>query len=355
MWRCVRCPNCNQDDMFRFEYIDHLFALALLPVIALAFAWMWRQRTQALRRLGNLDTLRQMMPHFSKGKQALKFSLLLLALALLVVGWANPQWGTKRQRIVPKALDVFIALDISQSMLCEDVPPNRLERAKRFCGDLVEKLQGNRIGLILFAASADLHMPLTLDYQAAQLFLRSANPQMAAFQGTSIAEAIEVAEGAFPEDNKNHKVLIIVSDGESHDEQTVQRAAEAYNNGLLIFTVGVGTEQGGYIPETNSGRTLYKKDRQGNPVKTVLEPAVLKEIAEAAEGSYLSLQGNPDLLADLQDRVDRLEKKELEQRVFDEHESYFQYFLGLALLLLIAEFMLSARRTGRAKERDWFG
>ncbi|HHH49754.1 MAG TPA: VWA domain-containing protein, partial [Saprospiraceae bacterium] len=244
--------------MFRFENIDHLYALALIPIL-LAFYFFTRLlRKKKINEFGNIELVQQLMPEASKWKHLIKYVFLMLGLSFLIIAWANPQWGTKKEKVKRKSVDVFIALDISQSMMAEDIRPNRMERARRFAQQLVEELKGERIGTIIFAGNAYLQMPLTTDYAAAALFIKSSNPKMAASQGTAISDAIDLAERTFEEENKNHKVLVIISDGENHDQEALDRAKEAKENGLLIFTVGVGTAEGGFIPTRIGGRADYK-------------------------------------------------------------------------------------------------
>jgi len=304
---------------FRFENIDYLYALLLLPIFMLLFWLIQRARKNAFDKFGNSTLLAQLMPAYSKYKHTTKFALLLVGLSFLIVGWANPQWGTKKEKVKRKSVDVFIALDISQSMMAEDIRPNRMERARRFAQNLVEKLRGDRLGIILFAGNAYLQMPLTTDYAAAQLFLRSANPNQAPAQGTAISEAAE--------------------------------------NGLLIYSIGVGTPAGGFIPTVIGGRSDYKRDKTGNPVKTSLNEPMMKDLSNAGGGFYFNLAGNEvdEVSTALRNSVDKMEKREFEARVFNEYESYFQYFIGIAILFLIAEFLLSYRKNKWLAGKDLFG
>ncbi len=342
---------------FRFENTDYLYALLLLPIFMLLFWLIQRARKNAFDKFGNSTLLSQLMPAYSKYKHMAKFVLLLFGLSFLIVGWANPQWGSKKEKVKRKSVDIFIALDISQSMMAEDIRPNRMERARRFSQSLVEKLKGDRLGIILFAGNAYMQMPLTTDYAAAQLFLRSANPNQAPAQGTAISEAIDLAEQSFEEENKQHKAIIIISDGETHDEDALDRAKEAAENGLLIYSIGVGTPSGGFIPTVIGGRSDYKRDKTGNPVKTSLNEAMMQDLANAGGGAYFNLAGNEvDAVATaLRTSVDKLEKREFEARVFNEYESYFQYFIGMAILFLIAEFVLSYRENKWLAGKDLFG
>ena len=342
---------------FRFEYADHLYALILIPILVLFFLWVQRSRKKAMRKFGNEHLLSQMMPLYSKYKHTVKFILLLLALSTLIIAWANPQWGTKREKVKRKSVDVFIALDISQSMMAEDIGPNRLERARKFAQQLVGTLKGNRMGIIVFAGNAYLQMPLTTDYAAAQLFLRSANPNQAPTQGTAISDAIDLAQQSFEEDNKQHKAIIIITDGETHDQETIDFAQQAAEDGLLIYTIGVGTLRGGLIPTFIGGREDYKRDQTGNPVRSTLNEQMLRDLADVGTGFYFNLVASDagQVAETLSASIDKMEKREFEARVFNEYESYFQYFLALALLFLLAEFLISYRKNRWLGERDLFG
>lgn len=341
--------------MFRFEHPEYLYVLAVIPVLILFFVYTWIVRKQALRRFASDHLLGKLIPQMSKYKHTFKFVLILLALCFLAVSLANPQWGTKKEKVTRKSVDIFVALDISQSMLAEDISPSRLERAKRFAQGLIETLRGDRIGTIIFAGNAYLQVPLTTDYAAAQLFIKSANPSMAPTQGTAIVDAIDLAENSFEEENKNHKALIIISDGENHDEEALQRAKQANSNGLLIFTVGVGTSEGSFIPINIAGRADYKRDRSGNPVRSQLNEDMLQDLAKAGDGNYFNLlSGSDEVMKALRNGIDRLEKREFEQRVFNEYQSYFQYFLAVVILLITAEFIISYKKSRVLKGKDLF-
>lgn len=331
--------------MFRFEHPNYLYALALLPVLLLFFLFYWYWRKRALDRLGESQLLAQLMPGVSRWKHQLKFSLLLLALAFLIVGWANPQWGNKREQVKRKSVDVIIALDISNSMFADDIPPNRLERAKKFAENLVEKLKGERIGLVLFAGGAFLQMPLTIDYGATAMFIRSASPDLAGSQGTAIGEAIQVAMRSFPPDDKSHRALVLITDGEDHDGQAEKAAAAAKEEGVIQFTVGVGTSEGSFIPmNLGGGRQDYKRDESGEPVRSRLNEDMLKKLAETGGGAYYPIGQGDGIAEALRKRIDQMEKRELEVRAFSSYESYFQYFLLIGVLLMTVEFFISFRK-----------
>jgi len=341
--------------MFRFEYIDHLYAFAIIPVLILAFVWMWIMRKRAMDKMGDQPLLAQLMPKFSKYKHIVKFVLLSLAMCTLIIAWANPQWGTKKEKVSRKSADIFIALDISTSMLAQDVRPNRLERAKQFGMKLIDAMRGERIGIIIFAGNAYLQMPLTTDYAAATLFMKSANTQMAPTQGTAITDAIDLAERSFQQDNKHHKALVIITDGENHDQEAIERMQKANSDGLLAFTVGVGTTEGAQIPmDLGGGRRDWKRDETGNPVTTKIDENMLRQLANAGAGSYFNLAQGEEVLDDLRTKLEKVEKRELEQRSFSEFESYFAYFIALGLFLIIAEFLLSYRKSRLLEGREFF-
>ncbi|MEM1319144.1 MAG: VWA domain-containing protein [Bacteroidota bacterium] len=340
--------------LFRFEHSEYLYVLLAIPVLAVFFTLTWYARKKALARFGENSLVARLMPQVSRYKHLIKFGLLLLALSVLVIGWANPQWGTKREKAKRKSIDVFIALDISQSMMSEDIRPNRLERAKQFAQKLIMELKGERIGTIIFAGNAYLQMPLTTDYAAAMLFMKSANTRMAPSQGTAISEAISLSERSFEEDNKNHKALVIITDGENHDEEALEQAKTANDNGLLIYTIGVGTARGGLIPTVVAGRQDYKRDKTGNPITSQLNESMLRELADAGEGAYFNLVEGDKILGSLRESINRIEKKEFEQRSFTEFESYFQYFIALGMLLIIIEFLLPYSKSKWWEGKDIF-
>jgi Ca-activated chloride channel homolog len=324
--------------VFRFEHSYFFYGLLLLPFFYLTFRWTVRQRTAALARFGDWATVRQLMPTYDADKYTLKFGLGAMVFVCLILAAANPQFGTKKEKVMRKSVDVFVALDISKSMLAQDVLPNRMERAKLFAYKLIEELKGNRIGTIVFAGNAYLQMPLTTDYAAAAVFIKSANPEMAPSQGTAIGEAIAMSMQSFAKDSKTHRALIIISDGEDHDSDAVKKAAEAADADILVYTVGVGSAKGAQIPETSEdGFTKAKIDASGAPILTKINEAALKDIAQAGNGAYFNLADNAQIITTLKKSVDKIEKSEFEARMFSAYDSYFSYFVALALLFLALE------------------
>lgn len=346
--------------MFRFERIElfELLLILLVGILLLAglFLYMWYQKKKAIERFGNINLMQRLLEGYSPFKHYLKFGLFLVALALFTIGWANPQWGTKRQKVAQKSADVFIALDLSYSMLAEDIVPSRMERAKRFAEQLVAGLKGERLGLITFAGNAYLQTPLTQDYALITLSTRSANPYQLPTQGTAISDAIGLAQKSFDEENEGNKVLVIISDGENHDDEAIQAASDARRDGCPIYTVGVGTKEGGLIAIDIKGRRDYKRDETGVPVRSQLNEEALQAIAEAGGGQYFNLALGVDIVLEaLQREMEQMEKREFEQRVFTEYDSYFQYFIGAGLLILLIEFLISFRRSRLMEGKDLFG
>ncbi len=326
--------------MFRFEHEAYLvILLGIFPLALLLYlAWIWYNRQQ--RKLGEASLIQHLkVDVYPRLRRWLSF-LSLLIFTLLVIAWANPQWGAKRQKVKAKSTDIFIAMDISNSMYCEDVAPSRMEVAKKFAFDLIEKLKGERIGLIFFAGNAYLQMPLTTDYAAAQVFVRAANPGLATSQGTALGEAIRTAEEGFGKDVKKHRSLIIISDGEDHDADAIESSASAHEKGMLIFTVGIGTTQGSFIPIQVRGNRDWKRDASGQPIQTRLNETLLNEIAHKGGGDFFRLNGTSEVLNALDNKIDVLEKEEFEERSFSEYESYFQWFLGSAILLYMIQWLL---------------
>jgi len=327
--------------MFRFEESFILWFLILIPLGFLLFFLSTNWKRTQLDKAGEYKVFSRLFPNWSLKREWLKNSLVLTALAFLLISWANPQWGNRKQKVKAKSSDVIIALDISQSMLAQDISPNRMERSKFFLNELVKKLRGDRIGLVYFAGSAYLQMPLTNDYASAETFIKSANTTQAGTQGTVIAEAIEMSQSIFGEDNATQKAIIIISDGENHESEAIAAAREAKSNGTFVFTIGVGTQEGARIPVVERGKRVFKTDKSGQPVTSALNVSMLQDIAEAGGGKYYSLDQTMSALSKLDRDIDKLEKQEVEQRSFTDYNSYFQYFLLLAIILLTIEYFLT--------------
>lgn len=331
--------------MMRFEYIEHLYWLAALLPMALLYALyvVWRRR--AMIKLGDPDLLAKQMPLRSNRKHVVKFVLIALAYASLVVAYANPQIGKSFEKVKRSGIDVIVAVDVSKSMLAEDVKPNRMVRARQFVSNLVEQLQNDRIGLIVFAGNAYLQMPLTSDKAAAKLFLKGMDTDMVPTQGTAIADAIKLAQRSFNVEEKQHKALVIITDGENHEGDTYPALEEAAELGIVVHTIGIGDPKGAPIPISVNGRSDFKRDNANNIVLSKLNEEMLQKLAVMGNGKYFHLSTGRDELDGLLSALNTMEKKDFDEKVVTDYEDQFQYFIALALFLLTLEFLISERKS----------
>lgn len=329
----------------RFENIDCLYWLAaIVPMIAVfIFFIFWRSR--AIKKIGELRLVERLMPGKPKYKHQFKFILLLFAFAAITIGLANPQIGTKYEKVKREGIDVIVALDVSNSMLAEDVKPDRLERSKLLVSKLIDKMQNDRIGLIVFAGNAYLQMPLTVDLSASKLFLSTVNTNMVPTQGTAISDAIRLATEAFGQDEKKYKALIIITDGEDNEGDVMAAVEEATAEGVVVHTIGVGSPQGAPLPIYKNGVQIdFKRDRSNNIVLSKLNETMLQQIAVKGDGNYQRLSAGMEDLNQLFSAISSMEKKEIEERVFTDYQSWFQIPLAIALVLLTLEFFITERK-----------
>lgn len=335
--------------MLRFQHTEYLWAFVLLIVLVLAFAWVTWWKRRSVRRLGDPVMVEKLFSGYSRRLFTIKFLLLFIAFFFGVIGLANLQKGSRVEKITRKGVDVIIALDVSKSMLATDVKPDRLTRAKQLVIKLMEKLDNDRVGIVVFAGNAYLQMPLTIDYSAARMYLGSINPDLIPKQGTEINEAIRVSDEAFNKKERKHKALIIISDGEDHNEGAIAEARKALENGVVINTVGIGSPTGSPLPDPETGG--IKKDREGNTVISKLNEDALKSLAAEGKGMYLHMMNNTDEVVDaLATKIDRMEQKEFGENVFTDYNSYFQYFLGISLILILLEFFIPEGKKKKAEE-----
>jgi Ca-activated chloride channel family protein len=332
--------------MVRFEHIEFLYLLFGIPIFILLFTTGRHMRKAALNRLGDMRILKRLMPEVSRDKVILKFILLNLAYAFLVIAIANPQTGSKLEKIQRKGIDLVVALDISNSMLARDIKPDRLSRARQALFKLIDRLQGDRIGIVIFAGKAYTQLPITTDYAAAKMFVTTLAPDDIPSQGTAIGDAIELGTSSF-DDNEHSKAIIIITDGENHEGNAIEAARAAAENGIRVYTIGMGLPDGSPIPVINSygQQTGFKKDREGNTVITRLNEIMLQQIASAGNGDYVRANNTQAGLNKIFEKINALEKSEIETRTFTDYEDQFQYFLGLALLLVFFEFLIFDRKT----------
>lgn len=332
--------------MVRFEHIEFLYLLFGIPIFILLFTTGRHMRKVALKRLGDMRILNRLMPEVSRDKVILKFILINLAYTFLVIAIANPQTGSKLEKIQRKGIDLVVALDISNSMLARDIKPDRLSRARQALFKLIDRLQGDRIGIVIFAGKAYTQLPITTDYAAAKMFVTTLAPDDIPSQGTAIGDAIELGTTSF-DDNEHSKAIIIITDGENHEGNAIEAARAAAENGIRVYTIGMGLPDGSPIPVINSygQQTGFKKDRGGNTVITRLNEIMLQQIASAGNGDYVRANNTQAGLNKIFEKINALEKSEIETRTFTDYEDQFQYFLGLALLLVFLEFLIFDRKT----------
>jgi len=332
----------------QLQHTEYLAALVAVVLLLALFVVSYRWRKRAMKRFGQDELLRRLNPFSSPTRRFIKWLLGTLALAMLVVSWANPLVGRQKQTGVKKGIDIVLAIDISRSMLAEDVKPSRLERARQFVVRLVDELQGDRIGLILFAGRAYRQLPLTTDHALVKMFVRNMNTELAPSQGTAIGEAISLAVESYSGEERKPMALVIISDGEDHEPGAAEMARQAAESGMTVYAIGIGTARGAPIPEYFRGQMIgYKADAQGNIVLSKLNETELSMIASEGNGTYMPFTGSPDQVRSLRNEFDLIKQREYEEVRFDEYATWYQIPLAFALLLLMIEVIIVETR------RNW--
>lgn len=332
--------------MIRFAHPEYLILLGLLPVVLGLFLLASRLRQKALKRFGVPGVVQRLTEGVSSAKPIVRGGLILAVLGLLVVGLANPQIGTRLEEVKQEGIDLFIALDVSLSMKSEDIKPSRLEKAKLEIRNLIDRLAGDRVGLIVFAGDAYTQFPLTTDYSAANLFLDVVDVDAVPNPGTDIAAAITRAMESFDFQDATTKVIVIITDGESTEGDVLEAAEEASKKGVLLYTIGMGSTAGAPIPVYGAGGQMdFKRDRMGNVVVSRLDEAALERIATTGNGKYFRGTTAQDELDEIYRAINALQKKEFGVKQFTDFEDRFQFFLGAALALLVLEMLLSEKKT----------
>jgi Ca-activated chloride channel family protein len=333
-------------DVLKFENPVLLHLLWGALVLLFFFISVVRYKKRLLNRFGNPEILEKLIGNFSPGLRNMKIALIILAYCSLVIALANPQIGTKTEEVKREGIDIMVALDVSTSMLAEDIKPNRLEKAKHEVSKLIELLKGDRIGLVAFSGMAHVQCPLTLDYSAARLFLSIIDTDLIPQPGTALGDAIRTSLKSFNREERKHKVLILITDGEDHESKPLEAAEEAEQEGVIIYTVGIGSPQGVPIPLYNrSGfQTGFKKDRSGSVVTTKLDVTTLQKVAFQTGGKYYLASSGEAELDEIYDEIASLEKKELVSRQFSQYEDRFQIFLIIGFILILLEYLLPERK-----------
>jgi Ca-activated chloride channel family protein len=333
--------------LFRFANPEYLYLLLMLPVLILFFIYSEFRKGRTIRKLGDETLVKRLLPDLSKYRPSVKFIIQLIAVSLVIIILARPQFGSKIEQIKRQGVEVIIALDVSNSMLAEDIQPSRLERAKQAISRLVETLENDKIGLIVFAGDAYTQIPETTDYISAKMFLSTISPDIVPEQGTAIGSAIELGIRSFSPGLGKSKAMIIISDGENHEDDPVAKAKEAAAAGIIIYTIGIGSTEGVPISVTIDGKTDFLKDGNGNTVITKLDENTLKEIAIAANGKYVRANNSNIGLDQIFSDIRKLKKQEIEGKMYTEYNDQFQIFAGAVLLLLIADFLIMDRKNRR--------
>lgn len=326
--------------MFRFQNFEYLSLLVLVPIVIVLYIAYLRWRKSKINKLGDAALIKHLVTGRIAGRSTTRIVLLIAALFISIIGLANLQKGASTERAERKGVDVFFALDVSKSMLAKDVQPDRLTRAKQMITSMINQMSNDRVGLVVFAGKSYLQVPLTIDYSATKMLLETVSPDMIPTQGTVLADAINMANSSFSQKERKFKSIILISDGEDHDEKAIDAAKEAAKEGVIIHTIGIGSPQGSTIVDPATGEP--KLDENGQPVVTRLNEEALKSLAEASGGTYTYLTNTKQAADKLVSLVDSMEGKSFGSVLFTDYNSYFQYFIAAALLLLIAEWLLPA-------------
>ena len=341
--------------MYQLDEKIWFWVLGIIPLIVLIFLVLqiWKYRTQ--KNFADKQLLNKLSPNKSIFKSILKISVLCLAFACFALALVNPKIGTKLETIKREGVDIVFAIDVSKSMLAEDIAPNRLDKSKQLVTQIINNLASDRIGIIAYAANAFPQLPITTDYAAAKMFLNNMNTDMMSSQGTAINEAIELSQTYFDDESQTNKVLIIISDGEDHSEEAVAMAEAANEVGIRIFTIGVGDVKGGPIPEKKNGIVLnYKKDNNGQTVITKLNEETLQNIAAVANGIYINGKNTNNVVESIGDVLNQMDKTEFETKQYADFKSQFQWFLGLGIFFLLLDIFLLERKTAWLKKLNLF-
>jgi Ca-activated chloride channel family protein len=341
--------------MYKIEEPIYFYLLAIVPAMVVVFllALWWKKSTQ--RKFSGIALLKKLAPNASTFKATIKLIFLLLGITFLIISLTNPKMGTKLKTIKREGVDVVFALDVSKSMLAEDIAPNRLEKAKQIISKTIDRLGSDRVGIIIYAGNSYPLLPITTDHAAANMFLQNASPDMVSSQGTAINEALELAKTYYNNDEQTNRFLIIISDGEDHQEETKQVAQNLANEGVKIYTVGVGTERGGPIPMRINGAMIgYKKDNKGKTVITKRKPEVLQGIADASNGKYIDGNITENPVNEIAKIIANAEKSEFETKQFSDYKDQFQWFLAFGLFFLIIDIFLFEKKTKWLRKVDLF-
>lgn len=341
--------------MFQLENNYFLTALILIPLFIILYGFTVRWRKKTMNLYGEYAVIKKLMPDISLNKRFVKFVLFIIAFGFLIIGIVNPQIGTRLENVKRTGADLMICLDVSNSMKATDLSPNRLEKAKMAISKLIDKLNGDRLGIIIFAGEAYVQLPITTDYAASKLFLESISPDMITTQGTNIGAAIDLSMESFGKDEGKNKAIIIITDGEDNESSGVTAAQRAAEKGVAIYTIGMGSPDGAPIPlYVNGAREGFKKDKEGNTVVTRLNEQTLQEIASAGNGIFVRATNSDAGLNNVLNAIDKLEKKQFESKMYSDYEDRFQWFISVSFLLLLVDTFIGERKSKLYKRLKLF-
>ena len=342
--------------MLQLENTFFIYAFGIIPVFFFILFLLNRWRKKALASFGEANIIKQLFPDVSKTKRVWKTILYILAFTLLIIGLINPQIGTKLEEVKRKGADLMICLDVSNSMKAEDLQPNRLEKSKQALSKLIEKLEGDRIGIIVFGGEAYVQLPITTDYSAAKLFLESISTDLIPTQGTDIGKAIDLAITSFGKDEGKNKAIVVITDGENHDQNAILSAEAAVEKGITIHTIGMGSAEGSPIPVYRDNvREGFRKDKEGNTIVTKLNEQMLQELASSGNGVYVRASNSDAGLNTILSAIDKLEKKQFESKMYSDYEDRFQWFIAGAFIILLIETFLTERKSKLYQRLNLFG
>ena len=339
--------------MFRFANIEMLWWLITIPVFVIAYIIITKRKQRQLMEFGDPELMAQLMPDASKSRPIVKFTLLIVALALLIVAAARPQYGQQEKTVKRQGIEVMVALDISNSMLAEDVAPNRLDRAKQMLSKMIDNMTDDKVGLVVFAGEAFTQLPITCDYVSAKMFLNTISPKLIPTQGTAIGAALQTAIRSFgSQESDAGRAIILITDGENHEDDATAVAKQAQELGIQVFVIGIGKPEGSPIPVP--GTNDYIKDRSGQVVVSRLNEEMCQEIAQAGKGAYVRCDNTNTAMRALQQELDRIATTDLETTVYADYNEQYQSFLLIALLLLVIDCFILMRQNHRLNRMDLF-
>lgn len=330
-----------------------LWWLITIPVFVIAYIIITKRKQRQLMEFGDPELIAQLMPDASKSRPIVKFTLLMVALALLIVAAARPQYGQQEKTVKRQGIEVMVALDISNSMLAEDVAPNRLDRAKQMLSKMIDNMVDDKVGLVVFAGEAFTQLPITCDYVSAKMFLHTISPKLIPTQGTAIGAALQTAIRSFgSQESDAGRAIILITDGENHEDDAIAAAKQAQELGIQVFVIGIGKPEGSPIPVP--GTNDYIKDRSGQVVVSRLNEEMCQEIAQAGKGAYVRCDNTNTAMRALQQELDRIATTDLETTVYADYNEQYQSFVLIALLLLVIDFFILMRQNHRLSRMDLF-